>query len=178
MNILIKNPNSHENIIEYNKIKWELAVKNSRRLILVFIFVVLISIVYELFNRVIESTDDNSTLSLGSAFIFLIAIYLFQQYRSKKRFFKWVNWHSYKLKNSRSPVILEITDDFVRYEDFEIKTEMKWSAFSSYRFSKGYLFLIRDDNFFASTAIKKELIPDNDFKELMEFVKKMFLEKL
>ena len=177
MKIQIKELNKSESLVESSKILWKLFAKKNKALFLLEFVVGLGFITWGLLDNEYTFKGLNLIFSFGIACIFLSLIYYYHLYRNKKLYFRKVSWYLQKYKNSQSECIIEISDDFVRYEDFEKKNELKWSVFTSYKIISDFLFLITDDLLLAPITINKKLITNDEFNAIIEFVKKKLPEK-
>jgi hypothetical protein len=80
----------------------------------------------------------------------------------------------FKLNNEN---LTRLTDESFAYESQILKMEVKWKFFCNYSIFGDYLFLYTTDSLFTAVIINKRLISENEFQELMAFVRERLKEK-
>jgi len=186
MEITIKNSETSKTILEESKVKWKFFMRRTMWAIIIP-FAGGISFLIPEFtgtNQMTTKTNGNAIiydyhidLAIGVGFIMLAALYSFNLLISKISFFDRAHILSNKHKLFSDESILYVTDECIKYEDFELKQEIKWSFFSHYKLYKNYLFLIIIETPLSAFLIDRRLLSEKDFSELLAFVRTRLVKK-
>ena len=178
MDITIKARNSQQRVFELNSIRWKLLMARYKKINIFQFLAGIIFLYLGIINREkVIPKDINIGISLGIAFILLGAIYSYHNYVNKKKFYRKIQILSKRIEKNHDEILIHITGESIRYEDFELSQELKWSLISHYKIYNDLLFLIMDEHLLTSIIIDKNLITEEEFSELYSFVKNKLIEK-
>lgn len=185
MNILIRNTNALQSMIQRNKVLWTLQAKTYLKYILFAITTGLVFLVIGLASGFTFKSKADSTTTvynlhiatiIGLSFILMGMLYSIHMYRNKRIFFesvdKYINRHSLDPADGS----IQIDDNGITFLSNEIKQDIKWKRFSHFKYYRGFLFLFMDDYSLQSISIDKKQVSDHDFAELLDFLKKNLQE--
>lgn len=131
-------------------------------------------------NEILSSKEHPSVnmlfSALGIALIFCASSSFGLNLRSKGKYdlntFQLIN----RLIKSDKRIELKITDNEILYNDFELKSEMKWSFFTHYRFYKDHLYILTSD-YFRGIVVSKNEMSQEQFIQLSDFVVRRLKER-
>ncbi|MDE3212110.1 MAG: hypothetical protein KGM98_02670 [Bacteroidota bacterium] len=131
-------------------------------------------------TRIIKTTqvyDYHLSYGFGMALIFVSLYFFFMIFRQRMFFFKTSKRISKIRKVADNDFTIRINDQDISYQDFELASEAKWSHFSRFKIYKQFILLFADRYSWSSFAIPVNLLTDDDFKELFQFLKRRLSEK-
>lgn len=181
MKITIQDSNSIENAKERFSALWETATKKGLRVMMIRplygVILILIAVFTEPYNsssRSITTPDGvvqhisyfnlNIFLSIGIVFILYFLLELLRIKRERNKL-----WDG-ELKRIGQQINIQLTDEDVRHQSSGITTTIQWNRFSGYKEFKGFLFLLMDDSIFSAIVINKQLLQEEELKELLLFL--------
>lgn len=187
MDIKINNTNAAQICLDQNKALWDIFTKNHfKRLIFPLTFSLLL-IAFGLFDfnnndKVVtmgNTTYYNFHLSLSIGIVFLVTtlMSLIRLVREKSIFFQKVNRLALGHSQNSNTITIELSENSVKYQSHELTQEMKWSVFSNYKVYKNYIILTVESYILASVIVDKRLISENEYSELINFIKTKLTEK-
>ena len=155
MNIIINNGNLKEYLTR-NQIMWELTMKRPYFASLMLLTLGIIILIVGLFQPYSFSSDLGKGISyynfhfsiaIGGSLI-LLALLCFRAIRKNKNYFnEAVSLYIQRdeaTKNYQSNIA--ITSDSIKFSNFEEIIQTNWSAFISYKITKGYAVLYKQKN--------------------------------
>lgn len=177
MDIKIVKENSFKSIHDENSTRWKLFTEKNNKIILFQVVFGIVFIVLGILDENQQYNNINITLSFGIAGVLLAGIYSLQTYMNKNRFDERIQQYANRHKLNPGNIEIHITNESIKYKDFELTQELKWSIFSHFKLYHGYLFLIIENSFLSSIVIDKKLFKEIEFIELYDFVSKKLIEK-
>jgi hypothetical protein len=188
MNIIIKDNNAGESIIDQNSVRWKLyARKTSKFFVLTYTLGLLLFIIgMQKFSEYGWKTFDGQytyytnwhfTESLGLVIILFTTYLLIIQFKTKKKFLKTVKIISDRHLKTTNEILIQATEDNLTYRSYELNQEIKWWLFSSYTLYDNYLFLNVEGNEKTGITLDKRLMNTEEFNQLLEFIKKRLVLK-
>jgi hypothetical protein len=165
-------------IQQKNKIVWRSSAKSRYLLVLYFLllgaFFISIGAMSNFTFKVMAGEGGTKIYSLHIAVTLGVAFWMFAVFNliviqsARKKFFNKID--RYIQSVYKKEVFLYINDISITYEDFEIKEELKWGKFTSYKYQNGILFLLLDEDLFTLFIISEK--ETDDFPQLLSFIKK------
>lgn len=177
MDIKIVKENSFKSIHDENSTRWKLFTEKNNKIILFQVVFGIVFIVLGILDENQQYNNINITLSFGIAGVLLAGIYSLQTYMNKNRFDERIQQYANRHKLNPGNIEIHITNESIKYKDFELIQEIRWSIFSHFKLYHGYLFLIIENSFLSSIVIDKKLFKEIEFIELYDFVSKKLIEK-
>lgn len=177
MDIKIVKENSFKSIHDENSTRWKLFTEKNNKIILFQVVFGIVFIVLGILDENQQYNNINITLSFGIAGVLLAGIYSLQTYMNKNRFDERIQQYANRHKLNPGNIEIHITNESIKYKDFELIQEIRWSIFSHFKLYHGYIFLIIENSFLSSIVIDKKLFKEIEFIELYDFVSKKLIEK-
>lgn len=177
MDIKIVKENSFKSIHDENSTRWKLFTEKNNKIILFQVVFGIVFIVLGMLDENQQYNNINITLSFGIAGVLLAGIYSLQTYMNKNRFDERIQQYANRHKLNPGNIEIHITNESIKYKDFELIQEIRWSIFSHFKLYHGYIFLIIENSFLSSIVIDKKLFKEIEFIELYDFVSKKLIEK-
>lgn len=196
MEIIIRDTNAFRNYIESNGIVFQLNAKKTFRsyLILYVIGILLVLLGFSNISSSEISSDYTNYLtkehtvtkkhypinvfgSLGFGLLAVSTYFLILNKTGKSRYEEGVSRLgklTYSIENLKTTII---RDDSISVESPITKFIYKWIIFNSYSLYKNYLILNIGETVAEYILVNKNLIPDETYQELMDFIKTRMKEK-
>ncbi len=164
-----------DDLIKEAIVKWNFAAKKN---FIAIGFCFLISIIF--FSIGLLFSVGNSfwgfATCMGFCFAILSIIFADLLYRSRLKLIEKTK-DFIKNRNDKSPIKYVFTDEMVTISGFESYAEINWSAFTSYKLHKNYLFLFLRSYETSSITINQVDLSENDYSTLFLFISNRFREK-
>ena len=191
MELIINDPNPVETFKLKNAVVWQLHRKKIIQPIIIqyVISAVLLIIGITSFNKYesitypVSISKDLKTIhdkviyinfhilsSVGIVFFLLVTYNLFLYLKDKKKFFNSIQLAEKNFNNQANSTII-INDTFVSFNSHLYKMEIDWGAITGYKLYNELLFLNKDESLSNSVCIRKNLISEEKFSELIVFIK-------
>jgi hypothetical protein len=156
---------SRLNTINKYKIWWEIYSKKKKVASLIYFIVGLLYLLNSFYNRDINESFWNFSSTFGFAFIISSVIYFFNHLRARRGFL-------YQMGESQvQDGQTTITENSISYKDESVQSEIKWQYYTHYKFYKGTLFLMRNNDLNSSVLFNNRDMPEEQFAILLKFVK-------
>lgn len=174
MEIKVKISNAAQDYVDQNDVLWKLQTKKNSRIYILLIIGVA-SFIFGLFDN---STVFGTRLLMDFGIILIIvSIMILYTISVQKTHFKTavlITARKYHQENNEA--LIEINPNFIKFTDYQLTKEMKWGMFSSYTIFENYIF-ISQNLLNSSVILDKRLISENEYSELISFLKSKFILK-
>lgn len=159
--------------IRQNRVMWSI---NARRIVLYILLLLFFGLAI-LLPTVFASTEKQSFLSwhsiLGICFLLSAVFALFYHLNARASFFTQLREQCHKWEQNNREISIRLTDENIFYQDDEIKTELKWTIYTSYIIRKNLIILIQQQPFVGDFAIDMSEINKEELQALLNFLQPM-----
>jgi hypothetical protein len=187
MNIKINNSNAAQSCLDQNKALWHLLIKDHLKRLLVPLIVSLSLIAFGLYDfnesgivvtmGKITHYNFHLFLSIGIVLLVIVLLTLIKLIKEKSMFFQKVNRLALGHSQNSNTITIDLTENSVKFQSHELTREMKWTVFSNYKVYKNYVILLVESYIVGPIVIDKRLISENEYSELINFIKTKLTEK-
>lgn len=168
--IRIDSPFNSTDFIKANQINWIITMKKyKKKLINYSIFSIVI-----LGLGIILITDEEPTnpfIFIGIGFLVLSAFMILIMISSWTVTNKKIKSVAERYEQVKSDYIFELSDDSVKFWDYEKHFDFKWSVFTHYTIFKGYIVLLVNNSLAGSFLFNKDGSPIETYDMILELVK-------
>lgn len=185
MHIEIISTDAKQTILESNAVIWKMHSQKLRKSWLIQFFYGLLFIIPGIldfngygrtsFNDKAVYFNLNIFLSIGIAYYLIVIVAILLSIGNKKKFFKNADESAQRQTYGSNEMTIIITEDTIVRTMASMKQEIKWVLLSNYKLYNGMLFLYSIDQI--SITLDKRLFKENDFSQLLTFIKGRLLEK-
>jgi hypothetical protein len=196
MEIVIQDKKAYQHFMEERNIAWQLIVKRVRKIFLIqygigiLLTIIGFSPIYDTVNKteyVNNITHENKTIyehsssnlvgAFGLAYIVMNSVFLIGLFRRKEVFLDEAGLRGRKFFKQSNETTFIFRDENIIHESDLAKSIYKWEMFSSLFLYKDFIFLNIDKAGANGLAIKRELISEESYHELINFIKQKMPEK-
>lgn len=196
MDIVIHDKKAYQHFMEERKIAWQLIVRRNRKIFLIqygigILFTIIgFSPIYNNVNKteyVNNITHENKTIyehssfnlvgAFGIAYIVLTSTLLIGQFRRKEAFLDEAGLRGRRFFKQSNETTLIFREENIIHESDLAKSIYKWEMFSSLFLYRNFIFLNIDKAGANGLAINRELISEESYQELLNFIKQKMPEK-
>lgn len=115
---------------------------------------------------------SNTVTILGVLFICISMLIGLLMFSSWRRYNRIMNEVAGEYEKNGSEYIFEISNDSIKFRDFQTQMELKWSAFKHYTVYKGYIILIPKNSIVGAFLFDKNDKSEADkCEQLLEILK-------
>lgn len=168
--IRLDSPFDRIDFIKSNKIFWIITwKKHKKQLISYSIF----SIVILTLGLILKTDDEpnNPFIFIGIGFLILSIYMALMMYYSWNTYNKKVKTIADKFDELKANFIIELSDEFVKYWDYEKHFDFKWSVFTHYTIYKDYIVLFANNSMMGGYLFNNKDSEIDKYDKILELVK-------
>lgn len=152
---------------------WAIYARRIFLYILLLVFLGLVILLPAAFSSAKEQSFWTWDAIMGVIFLAAAALRLFYHLYARASFFSQLQEQSNTWKQHNQGLLIRITDEIIHYQDDEIKTEQKWTLYTSYIIRDNLIILIQQRPFVGDFAIDMSEITKDDLQLLLNFLQPM-----